>query len=182
MRKLSSGWYLLAWVAVGFLNLLSGYISNRVDLIVLGAVLVLADTSAYLTSYVKSGHRVKKAFDVIFGLLALGVSVYGFIVTRNLILGFITLGFVVILFVLAYVVTRLPPPVSIKLKVHFFCSVCGTHFEVSGPRLLITRRFSGYAQQRLPYPWPDPTTIHKVAYYLKCPRCGKKSWLTPEKR
>ena len=64
---------------------------------------------------------------------------------------------------------------------HFRCSECGHTFVVSRLRLLFTRRFRGYAtpHPNLPSPWPDPTTVPKVAYYLKCPKYGKKSWLTP---
>jgi len=50
----------------------------------------------------------------------------------------------------------------------FQCSECGHEFEVSAASLLFTRRFQGKN--------PTPTGM---AYYLKCPKCGSKSWLTP---
>lgn len=198
MKKLPSGWYLLAWVISGFLTLLSGVIDRNDVAIFVGAVMAFGFTSAYLTSCVKSEHRLKKPLEVILMLLTFGVIVYGYIVTRSLILGVITL-FIVAMIFFAFVVSWTAisselllranaaklqanlPPVRGKFKVRFHCSECSHNFDVSWLRLLFTRRFSGYAtpHPNLPFPWPDPTTIPKVAYYLKCQKCGKKSWLIP---
>jgi hypothetical protein len=49
----------------------------------------------------------------------------------------------------------------------FQCSECSFEFQVSFVRLLFARPFRGRD--------PVPT---QTAYYLKCPNCGKKSWLT----
>ena len=50
----------------------------------------------------------------------------------------------------------------------FQCLECGHEFQVSFVRLLLARSFRGRN--------PIPTG---TAYHLKCPKCGKKSWLTP---
>jgi hypothetical protein len=49
---------------LGFLALLSGVISGNAVAMIVGTVIAFAATSAYLTSYVKSEHRVKKALEV----------------------------------------------------------------------------------------------------------------------
>ena len=107
-KTTGSGWYLLVWVIVSLLVLLSGVISGNMVTIVFGAALAFGCTSAYLTSYVKSEHRLKKALEVIFMLLTFGVIVYGYIVTRSLILGVITL-FIVTLIFFAFVASWLLP-------------------------------------------------------------------------
>ncbi|MEM3694575.1 MAG: hypothetical protein QXJ11_01250 [Candidatus Bathyarchaeia archaeon] len=63
----------------------------------------------------------------------------------------------------------------------FVCPYCGLSFHVSRLKLLFARRFSGYTppHPNMPYPHPDPTPVPKTAYYLKCPNCQKKSWMTP---
>ena len=53
-------------------------------------------------------------------------------------------------------------------RMQFGCSKCENIFEVSKLRLLFTRRYFG----------TDPVTTD-VAYYLKCPNCGNRSWLVP---
>ena len=88
----------MAWVISGFLTLLSGVIDRNDVTIFVGAVMAFGFTSAYLTSYVKSEHRLKKALEVILMLLTFGVIIYGYIITRSLILGIITLFIVAIIF------------------------------------------------------------------------------------
>ena len=89
---------------------LSGLVSSRFDMMVVGASGLFAATSAYLTSYVKSEHRVKRTLEVIFMLLAFGVVIYGYVVTRSLILGVITLFIVAMTFAaftLSYILPRI---------------------------------------------------------------------------
>lgn len=90
---------LLVWSTIGFLVLLSGVVSSRPDMIVLGTVWLFAATSAYLAFYVKSEHRVRRTLEVIFALLALGVAVYGYVVTGSFILGVVTLLIVIMGFI-----------------------------------------------------------------------------------
>ncbi|MBM5805239.1 MAG: hypothetical protein FJZ49_04135 [Candidatus Verstraetearchaeota archaeon] len=53
MRKWAGGWYLLVWVVLGFLALLSGVISGNAVTMIVGTVIVFAATLAYPTSYVE---------------------------------------------------------------------------------------------------------------------------------
>jgi hypothetical protein len=108
MRKLPSGWYLLVWVILGFLTLLTGVIEKDDVTIFVRAVMAFGFTSAYLTSYVKSEHRVKRALEVIFAIITFGIIIYGYFVTGSLILGVITLFMVVMVFV-AFLLSYLLP-------------------------------------------------------------------------
>ncbi len=76
----------------------------------LGAVWLFVAASAYLTFYVKSEHRVKRALEVVFMFLALGVVIYGYVVTGSFILGVITLFIVVMVFV-AFMLSYLLPKI-----------------------------------------------------------------------
>lgn len=110
-----SRWYCVIWFFLGFLVLLSGIVSSRVDTIVAGAVFLFVATSTYLTYYVKSEHRVKRALEVIFMLLALGSVIYGYAITRSVILGVITLFIAVMIFI-AFTLSYLLPRIHRKLK------------------------------------------------------------------
>jgi len=116
LRKLPSGWHLSVWVILGFLLLLSGVIEKNDVTIFVGAVMAFGFTSAYLTSYVKSEHRLKRALEVIFTLLTFGAVVYGYIITGSLILGVITL-FLVGMILFAFVVSYLLPRIRSKTTV-----------------------------------------------------------------
>ena len=70
-------------------------------------------TSAYLTSYVKSERRTKRVLEVILMLLTFGAVIFGYIITRSLILGVITI-FIVAMIFLAFVATYLLPKVHSK--------------------------------------------------------------------
>ncbi|MEA2090133.1 MAG: hypothetical protein U9O89_05185 [Thermoproteota archaeon] len=98
---------------MGFLVLLSGVVPRNVVTIVVGTAMAFEATSAFLTSYVKSEHRVKKVLEVIFMLLTFGVVIYGYTVTRSLILGAITL-FIVAMILIAFVVSWLLPRICSK--------------------------------------------------------------------
>lgn len=109
MKKLPSGWYLLAWVISGFLLLLSGVLEGN-DVTMFVGAMAFGFTSVYLTSYVRSDHIVKRALEVVFMLSAFGVVIYGYIVTGSLILGVITIFIVTMVFVaflLSYLVPRI---------------------------------------------------------------------------
>ncbi|MFQ6074383.1 MAG: hypothetical protein ACE5KC_04095 [Candidatus Bathyarchaeia archaeon] len=113
MRELPSGWHLAAWVISGFLTLLSGVMEGNDVAMFVGAVMAFGFTSVYLASCVKSEHRLKKPLEVTLTLLTFGVIVYGYIVTRSLILGVITL-FIVAMILFAFLVAYLPPKLRIK--------------------------------------------------------------------
>lgn len=66
--------------------------------------------AALLTSYVKSELRVKKALEVVFGVVAFGVIIYGYVLTRSLILG-IMLLFAATLFFVGFVLFYLLPKI-----------------------------------------------------------------------
>lgn len=108
MRTWSSRWYCAGWGTVGFMVLLSGIVSSRVDLMVSGAVFLFAAASAYLTFHVKSEHRLKRTSEVIFMLLALGSVICGYFATESLILGIATL-FTTAMILFAFIVSYLVP-------------------------------------------------------------------------
>ena len=115
MRNLPSGWYLVAWGVSGFLTLFSGVIDGNAVSIFVGAVMAFGFTSAYLTSHVKSEHKLKKALEVILTLLTFGTVIFGYIITRSLILGVITI-FIVAMIFLAFVASWLLPRIRSKPK------------------------------------------------------------------
>lgn len=85
--------------------------SGNVVTVVVGAILLFAATSAYLTSYVKSERRVKRALEMVTAIVALVIVVYGYVVTGSFILGVITLFIVAMVFV-AFVLSYLAPKIS----------------------------------------------------------------------
>ena len=99
--------------ALGFLLFISGVLSENVVTIVIGLVLTFAAASATLTTYIRSDHIVKRAFEVVFMLLAFGVVVYGCIVTRNLVLEVMTL-FIIAIFFIAFTLSYLLPRIHHK--------------------------------------------------------------------
>ena len=115
MRKLPSGWFVLVWVVLGFIGLLEGVISGNVVWIAFGASMMFGAASLYLTTYVKSEHRVKRASEVILAVLMFSVFSFGYIVTRSLVLGVITL-FIVGMFCVAFVASYLLPKIRSKSK------------------------------------------------------------------
>jgi len=108
MRKLPRGWPLLLWDVAGFLTVLSGISSGNTVAMIVGIVMVFMFTSVYLTSYVKSEHRAKRALEVVSALVAIGAIMYGYAITGSLVLGVITL-FILIIFFFAFVVSYLLP-------------------------------------------------------------------------
>jgi hypothetical protein len=104
------------WIAVVFLALivvLIGVMSNNVVTMIFGTFLLYANASSFLTSYVKSDHIVKRTLEVALLFMALAVVVYGYVVTRSLILGIILL-FAVTLFMVAFVLSFLLPKIRGK--------------------------------------------------------------------
>lgn len=95
--------------------LLIRIVSRRIDTIVAGAVFLFAATSACLTCYIKSEHRVKRALEVIFMLLALGSVIYGYVMTASVVLGVITL-FVAIMIFIAFILSYLLPRIRSRTK------------------------------------------------------------------
>jgi hypothetical protein len=94
---------------------LSGLFDGNVVTMIVGVVVSFGFTSAYLTSHVKSEHRLKKALEVIFMLLTFGTVVFGYIITRSLILGVITL-FIVAMILFAFAVSYLRPRIQGRSK------------------------------------------------------------------
>ena len=110
-----SKWYCVVWGILGYVVLLSGVVSGNVDTMIFGTVYTSVATSAFLMYYVESEHRVKKALEVVFAMIAFGVSFYGYIQTGSFILGVITL-FIVAMFFFAFVVSYLLPKIRSKLS------------------------------------------------------------------
>lgn len=110
--KLPSGWMLLVWGIVGFLTFFGGVVSGNA-MIILGAAMMFAVTSAYLTSQVKSEHIVKKAWEVVSAIMAMGIVTYGYVITGSIVLGVMTL-FIAIMFFIAFVLSYLLPKIRNK--------------------------------------------------------------------
>jgi len=113
MELWPSKWYCVGWAILGYVVLLSGVVSGNVVTLVVGIVYTSAATSAFLMYYVESEHRVKRVLEVVFVMIAFGVSFYGYIQTGNFILGVITL-FIVAMFFVAFVVSYLLPRIRSK--------------------------------------------------------------------
>jgi len=112
--KLPSGWYLLIWGIVGFLTFFGGVVSGNA-MIILGAAMMFAVTSAYLTSQVKSEHIVKKAWEVVSAIMAMGIVIYGYAITGSIILGVMTL-FIAVMFFVAFTLSYLLPKIRSRTK------------------------------------------------------------------
>lgn len=110
MVKWRERWVLVAWAMLGFLMFLSGFVSGNVITMVVAAILLVGITSAYLTSYVKTEHKVKKALEVISILLSFAIAVHGYVITGSLVLGVITL-FIAAMALFAFVVSYLLPKI-----------------------------------------------------------------------
>ena len=54
MGKWLSGWFMLVWVALGFIGLLDGAISGNIVGMAFGASMMFGAASLYLTQFVKS--------------------------------------------------------------------------------------------------------------------------------
>lgn len=108
-------WVWAVWEILGILMFLSGFTSGNVVMMVIGVALTFAFTSVFLTSYVESEHRLKKALEVVSAILALGIIVYGYVLTGSFILGVITLLIVAVFFV-AFTLSYLLPKIRNKSR------------------------------------------------------------------
>jgi len=108
MVKWRERWVLVAWAMLGFLMFLSGFVSGNVITMVVAAILLVGIISAYLTSYVKTEHKVKKALEVISILLSFAIAVHGYFITGSFVLEVITL-FIVAMVLFAFAVSYLLP-------------------------------------------------------------------------
>jgi len=112
MSKHEWGWAVF-WAVVGVLNLwvfLAGFVSGDVVSMVVTIFVAFFYPSLFLTSHVKSDHIVWRALEVIFMLLAFGAVIYGYVVTRSLILGVFTIlvvAMVFVAFILSYLLPRI---------------------------------------------------------------------------
>jgi len=98
------------WIIFGFLAsmvLISGAASGNVVTIVFGASLLFATAFSFLTSYVKSD-LVKRTLGVVFFFATFFVMVYGYAITRSLIL-LIALLFIATMLSVAFVLSYLLP-------------------------------------------------------------------------
>ena len=111
MVKWREKWVWAVWGMLGILMFLSGFVSGNVVTMVVGVLMAFAYASLCLTFYVESEHRVKRASEAVFLFMAFGVIVYGYAVTRSLILGIILL-FAAALFFVAFVLSYLVPKIS----------------------------------------------------------------------
>lgn len=108
-------WVWAVWEILGILTFLSGFFSENVVMMVIGATMAFAHASAYLTSYVEGEHRFKKGWEVISAIMVLGVYVYGYFITRIFILGVLTL-FIAVMGFIAFAVSYLLPRIRSKSK------------------------------------------------------------------
>lgn len=106
-------WVHAVWATLGCLTSIGGFLSENTVTIIIGAGLAFASVSAIITSYVKSEHLVKRASEVVFGIIALGIFIYGYILTGSLILGIITL-FIAAMFSVAFTLSYLLPKIRNK--------------------------------------------------------------------
>jgi hypothetical protein len=107
---MSHKWIWAIWETLATLMFLSGFAAGNLVTMVVGAVMAFALASQYLTSYVKSDHIVKRALEVIFMLSAFGLVIYGYAITRSLVLGVIAtfiLTMVFVAFLLSYLLPRI---------------------------------------------------------------------------
>lgn len=108
LRKLPNLPQLLIWGVLSFLLLLSGVASGNIVTVIIGATLVFAGASMYLTSRVESESRVKKALEVVSAIIAMAIVVFGFAITGSLLLGFLTC-FIAVMFSIAFTLSYLLP-------------------------------------------------------------------------
>ena len=80
----------LVWSLLGFLMFLSGFYSGNVVTATLGAALVFAGVSSFLTLHVASENMLKKALEVFSAIGAVGIIVCGYFLTGSMILAMIT--------------------------------------------------------------------------------------------
>lgn len=112
--KLPQGWQTLVWATLFFFLFLGAVVSRDVVYSVLGAALVFAFLSAFLTSRVKSERKVKKALEVVSGAISIGILVFGYVVTGSFLLGIMTLVIVVLMFI-AFTLSYLLPKMRQKV-------------------------------------------------------------------
>jgi len=109
--RIHKWFWAVLWAICGMLNLwvfLAGFVSGNVVSMVVTIFVAFFYPSLFLTSYVKSAHIVMRALEVVFMLLAFGAVIYGYAITRSLILGVFTIFTVTIVFV-AFLVSYLLP-------------------------------------------------------------------------
>jgi len=112
---MSHKWTWAIWEIMATLTFFSGFVAGNVVTMVVGAVMAFAFASSYLTSYVKSDHIVKRALEVIFMLSAFGLVIYGYAITRSLILGVIA-AFILTMVLVAFLLSSLLPRIRSKSR------------------------------------------------------------------
>jgi hypothetical protein len=115
ISSMSHKWVWAVWEILATLTFLSGFASGNVVTMVVGAVVACGFASLYLASYVKSDHMVKRALEVIFMLSAFGLVIYGYAITRSLLLGVIAAFILTVVFV-AFLLSYLLPRIRSKSR------------------------------------------------------------------
>jgi hypothetical protein len=103
-------WSWAVWVTLVFLMFLGGFLSEDVTMMVIGLSLVFVIVSAFLMWYVKIEHKIKKISELVSAIIALGIIVYGYVLTESLILGVIIL-FILTMFFIAFILSYLLPKI-----------------------------------------------------------------------
>ncbi len=106
MVKWRERWVLAIWGILGFLMFLSGVVSENLALMVVGAAMAFVDSLAFLSSYVESERRVKRALEVVSGIVALVLYVYGYVVTGSFIL-VVIISIVLVALAVSYLLPRI---------------------------------------------------------------------------
>ena len=115
ISSMSHKWVWAIWEILATLMFLSGFVAGNVVTMVVGAVMAFAFASQYLTSYVRSDHMVKRALEVIFMLSAFGLVIYGYAITRSLILGVVA-AFILTMVLVAFLLSTLLPRIRSKSR------------------------------------------------------------------
>jgi len=105
------------WGLLGLLAAMSGLASGNIVTVAFGTAMALAAASSYLTSYVKSDRRAKRALEVALALATPGVFAYAYALTRSIILAVATL-LIVALVVFGFMASYLLPGIRSRLKRH----------------------------------------------------------------
>jgi len=115
ISSMSHKWTWAVWEILATLTFLSGFVAGNIVTMVVGAVMAFGSASLHLTSYVKSDHIVKRALEVVFMLSAFGLVIYGYAITRSLILGVIA-AFILTLVLVAFLLSYLLPRIRSKSR------------------------------------------------------------------
>lgn len=89
---------------------MSGLTGNEFVTIIIGLSIALGAVSLFLTNYVVSDLKVKRYAEIAFLAISLGIIIYGYLVSRVLILMIFTaliIAFLTLGFILSYLLPKL---------------------------------------------------------------------------